>query len=364
MTEWDSFNQRPHHFVNWYHQKTGQKVMWVNTYPTRLPEIADFIRLIKNSDKTRLKNATHDWLEVVNLNALPIEPLPGLNNLNKILWRQTLEKVRDFTSSNKTIVVISKPSRFSLDVLENCSVEYSLYDVMDDYPAFYKGCARRQFIENEKKIAARVDEIWISCTNLYRKFPHNENIKLVLNGCLGSDIMEILGDTEQEMVNSYRFGYVGAMGSWFDWDWLCHLARIRPNDSILVVGPILSKVNLKKIPPNVTFKPACTHYEAIKYMNMMQCGLIPFKINAVTEAVDPIKYYEYKSLGIPVLSSSFGQMTYRKKEQGVYLTSSEDMNRTIESVSFEKMNSLQRKSFIQENCWDSRFDKSNLINEM
>lgn len=34
---WDSFSQRPHQFVEWFHNKHGGEVLWIDPYPTRLP---------------------------------------------------------------------------------------------------------------------------------------------------------------------------------------------------------------------------------------------------------------------------------------------------------------------------------------
>ena len=35
--------------------------------------------------------------------------------------------------------------------------------------------------------------------------------------------------------------------------------------------------------------------------------------------MDPIKYYEYRALGLPVLSTRFGEMARREREPGVFL---------------------------------------------
>ncbi len=49
-------------------------------------------------------------------------------------------------------------------------------------------------------------------------------------------------------------------------------------------------------------------------------GLIPFKQNALTAAVDPIKYYEYRALALPVISTDFGEMHERGDLPGLSAT--------------------------------------------
>jgi hypothetical protein len=46
-------------------------------------------------------------------------------------------------------------------------------------------------------------------------------------------------------------------------------------------------------------------------------GLIPFVRSRLTDCVDPIKYYEYRALGVPVLSTRFGEMANRSEADGV-----------------------------------------------
>ncbi|KVO05327.1 hypothetical protein WJ70_26980 [Burkholderia ubonensis] len=46
-------------------------------------------------------------------------------------------------------------------------------------------------------------------------------------------------------------------------------------------------------------------------------GLIPFRLNDLTSGVDPIKFYEYRSLGVPVWSTNFGEMQQRGADDGV-----------------------------------------------
>ena len=91
-------------------------------------------------------------------------------------------------------------------------------------------------------------------------------------------------------------------------------------------------------------------------------GLIPFMRNALTACVDPIKYYEYRALGLPVLSSAFGEMARRRGYDGVYLI---DRNANMtELVSEALANSATAEStahFRMNNSWESRFDRAGIF---
>jgi hypothetical protein len=73
---WDSFAQRPHKFVEWFHRHTGNEVLWIDPYPTRFPKFSDILRLGKETHRQRYANP--QWLRVIKPTAFPIEPLPDL----------------------------------------------------------------------------------------------------------------------------------------------------------------------------------------------------------------------------------------------------------------------------------------------
>ena len=86
-------------------------------------------------------------------------------------------------------------------------------------------------------------------------------------------------------------------------------------------------------------------------------GLIPFANNDVTAYVDPVKYYEYRALGLPVLSTRFGEMSHRNATDGVYfwdqLMSGEvDIATLIAGQPTEG----HRQEFCDSNSWKRRFD--------
>ena len=90
--------------------------------------------------------------------------------------------------------------------------------------------------------------------------------------------------------------------------------------------------------------------------------VIPFVENSLTACVDPIKYYEYRALGLPVLSSAFGEMTRRRGHNGVYLI---DRNANMtELVSEALANCATAEStahFRLNNSWERRFDQAGIF---
>lgn len=357
---WESFAQRPHKFVEWFHGRTGGTVLWVDPYPTRFPNWKDLRRPRSPASSSQRSSTSPTWLTVLKPGGLPIEPLPGSGWVNGRLWHRHLQQINDFANQSRTWLAIGKPSVLALELLKLLPRCSSLYDAMDDFPAFYTGLSRFALARRERLIAQRVDVISTSSSELKSRWGRiHKDVRLVHNGLDLSAMQPV----ERVPVSSERkvFGYVGTIASWFDWAWVCALAKARPNDEIRLIGPVFEQP-AGNLPGNVTLSPACNHAAALEAMTQFQVGLIPFKKNALTASVDPIKYYEYRALGLPVISTDFGEMRFRSGERGVFITQSErDVSAMAEAALQFKGDAGVDRAFAQENTWEARFDAASLL---
>ena len=358
---WASFAQRPHKFVEWFHARHGGEVLWVDPYPTRLPKIGDFRReqsavvagVTSSADLPR-------WLQVVRPRALPIEPLPGSGSLNRLLWRVVLSQVDQFLTKPDGLIGIGKPSALALQVLSRHLEVKSFYDAMDDFPAFYEGLSRRSMEQRERAVVAQVSNILVSSTALAGKFDsHRSKVFMALNACA----TEILPGEQLNSPSAVHpvLGYVGTIGLWFDWPLVVALANANPMTQIRLIGPVHS-LPPAGLPTNIELLPACDHATALLAMRNFSVGLIPFKLTDLTASVDPIKYYEYRALGLPVVSTCFGEMILRKKQSGVFLVGDQSILASVveQALAYES-NKNEIQHFRNENSWGARFDACGLF---
>ncbi|QHF45999.1 glycosyl transferase [Pseudomonas sp. S35] len=355
---WDSFAQRPHKFVEWVHRRTGAPVLWVDPYPTRLPRWSD-LRHSPAAPATNPSAVTPSWLSVINPGGLPIEPIPGASWVNRFFWRQALRRIDAFTRDSPALLVVGKPSALAhllLRRLRHCS---SLYDAMDDFPAFYTGLSRSALARRERLIAQQVDVIWASSSGLDAQWRrYRRDVHRVFNGL---DLSAICAVQPAPAVSASKvFGYVGTMAAWFDWDWVVALAKARPNDEIRLIGPVFGPLGAG-LPGNVVVLPACGHGAALNAMAQFDVGLIPFKQTALTASVDPIKYYEYRALALPVISTDFGEMHGRSDLPGVFISHSRtDLAALAEAALQCERNCDQARAFALQHSWEARFDAAKL----
>lgn len=363
---WTSFPQRPHKFVEWLHVRYAADVLWIDPYPTRFPSWTDLRRLHPKWSVTfpeRL-DGVFSWLRILTPPALSVEPMVRLDALNGILWKKLLAEISEFLSGDdRCIIGIGKPSSLALQSLKRYPYVMSLLDAMDDYPAFYEGLAKETMTLKVNEIASRVSRILISSEALRRRFKDQKHkLTLVRNACDVDRFPSL--DPSMGDGNTSILGYIGTVGKWFDWQLVFALAKSDPSVHIRLVGPIYKSVS-KPIPDNVEILPPCDHDDAIEIMQGFSVGLIPFKYTELTYAVDPIKYYEYRSLGLPVLSSRFGSMAFRDAEPGVFLMDrhDDDLASKIRSALSYRYDRKEIADFRNRNSWSIRFDESRILED-
>ena len=357
--KWDSFSQRPHYFVEWYYEKYKTEIIWIEPQATRLPKLSDIKRIFSFLKKDKIFNAKSNRINVIKSFTIPLDPIIFLQIFNRPIHKKILEKIKNLIGNSEYFLVIGKPSILSLFLLEKLNPIKSIYDQMDNFPFFYKGMSKKYMINNERKIIDKVDKILCSSTGLITKINnYSSKITLVKNGLSNIDFKE-----RKIILNkNYKvFGYIGTIGYWFNWDWIFRLAEIRSSDKIMIVGPMIDKPN-RKIPKNISIEDSVDHNYAIELINTFDIGLIPFITNPLTECVDPIKYYEYIASGIPVVSTSFGEMRKRNKKNGVFISYGIfDIEKNIKKAILYKSNKKLIDKFIKENNIYSNFEKANIF---
>lgn len=359
---WNSFAQRPHKFVEWFHERTGGRVVWLDPYPTRLPVWSDFKRVKAGlTSSPQLANAVPDWLELLQPKALPIEPLPLLRGLNRWIWRTQVQRLKAIARLAPCTLVLGKPSALALELIAALPGVPTVFDCMDDFPAFYAGVSKWAMARTERSLAQRVDEVWASGRALMGKLqPLNPGLKYIPNGLdlsRYSGGVTALGKPQGAPV---VWGYVGTIAAWFDWEWVIHLAHCRPQDEVRLIGPVFAALPAR-LPANVRLLPACTHQQAIEYMAQMTVGLIPFIRNELTSSVDPIKYYEYRAVGLPVVSTAFGDMAGRGTEAGCFISHSlSDVAGLLEQALGFRQSPEDLPVFRRSHSWEARFDLTGL----
>ncbi|WP_231907936.1 glycosyl transferase [Cupriavidus sp. USMAHM13] len=355
---WFSFSQRPHKFVEWFRARGGGEVIWVDPYPTRFPKFSDLRKLRGTHSHGRQQDQPPSWLQLLRPKAVPVEPLPLSGALNRPLWKGLLATVAAFAESGNTLLVIGKPSQLALSLLSTGWFVESAYDSMDHFSAFYDGFSRYVMARREQAVVTRAGLLMASSTGLCDQWRSlRPDVALVRNAC-DPAVLPPPNTLPKARSSAPVFGYIGTIGGWFEWGAVRAAARAQPNATVRLIGPAFVPVPTD-LPANVEILPPCSHAEAMKAMASFDVGLIPFKRNQLTDSVDPIKYYEYRALGLPVISTRFGEMRQREGESGVLLADTEQEWGLATQGALATTGTVEEAlAFRHEQGWNQRFDTS------
>ncbi len=105
-------------------------------------------------------------------------------------------------------------------------------------------------------------------------------------------------------------GYVGSIHSWFDAPLVEALARAIPEARVVLVGPahpsVAREIERAAAAVSNLFWLGAKPKEAVPgLVRAFRAGLIPFRRTPLTEAVNPVKLYEYAAAGVPCVTTRF-----------------------------------------------------------
>lgn len=183
-----------------------------------------------------------------------------------------------------------------------------IYDCVDDH-SVYPGANKKLTEKIEKALLKKANLVFATSFKLYEdKKVLNKNTFYIPNG-VDFELFrkaEVNKKIPEDMINIEKpiIGWAGALRSWLDFDLIEYVAKFDPKWSIVFVGPMVEEVNLEPLRnlKNVFFLGRKTKEELPSYMQNFNVCLIPNKINELTNAMNPIKLYEYLAVGRPVVS--------------------------------------------------------------
>ncbi|MHC1794614.1 glycosyltransferase [Escherichia coli] len=152
--------------------------------------------------------------------------------------------------------------------------------------------------------------------------------------------------------------YFGSLyGEWFAWDYLEYAAIKNPKTAFLLIG---DKPQDKKINdyPNIIYLGAKNIEELPSYLYYCDFTFLPFVPGKISDAVSPIKVFEYLFMGKMVVSSFLPEIV---DYPGVRIANNKkEFSDLCKSVLLEKNNPVTSQDndiFISNNSWFTRLDK-------
>ena len=194
-----------------------------------------------------------------------------------------------------------------LEVAESLSHRYAfpiIYDCHDWLPGF--GRIAPHILELERDLLQRADLVVCSSQDLMDRITGSQPNKLKCALIRNATDLAIGDKTPQKLAGDpvRTIGYIGALDSWFDVESVAQMARDHPGWKFVLVGRMEDQRILKLNEyGNVEFVGEVPHSAIAALLAAWDVAMIPFLVNDLTVATNPIKLYEYFSAGLPVISS-------------------------------------------------------------
>ena len=236
-------------------------------------------------------------------------------------------------------------------------------DIADVWEGYVRSSYGKQLVRWAGEAMARRADILFPSTPAIRdaRARFNGNSLLVPHGADFDHFAKArLAETPvpEELVSLPR-PIIGAVGVYdvarFDEDAVYQLARRWPERSIVLVGPAMEEVDLTRLRScaNVYLTGTKNIEQLPHYLKAFDVALIPWRVNALTESIFPLKLMEYLSGGKPVVAPALKSLA--EAGDAVYIAERpEEMSERIDQALREDSDERRdaRQALARRYSWD------------
>ncbi len=314
----------------------------------------------------RIDSSNENFVNVTPYLTLPINFLPAgklynfLNRINNLLVSRSLASVIKSFEIKKFIFINSYNPFYFRDVSAYkpiCSIYHCVDNISESK---YIGKHGSSF---EREVIIKSDLTIATSRKLFEYASGLSKAAYCLPNAADFNLFQQAPNISVEipletMSNKMIIGYIGSIDHRVDYNLLRDIVITYPDWFLLLVGPLSEDFNASelKLFKNVLTtgsKPLC---ELPSYVRLMNCGIIPFVCNKLTESIYPLKLNEYLSLGIPVVSTNFS-IDLEDFSDVIKITDSQfdfvrSLQEEIDNDSEDKR--FERMKKASSNTWESR----------
>ena len=182
-----------------------------------------------------------------------------------------------------------------------------VFDSMDELSKFR--FAPPTLLELEQELIERADLVFTGGSSLYEaKKGRHDSVHLFPSSVDRVHFAKARADqfdpADQEELPRPRLGFYGVLDERFDTELLDEIAKMRPDWSFVMVGPVV-KISDEDLPKrrNIHYLGPKKYGQLPSYLAGWDVALMPFAMNESTQFISPTKTPEYLAGGKPVVST-------------------------------------------------------------
>ncbi len=340
------------------------RVLWINSIGNRKPtaSVYDLKRIAKKfRDFTKGHQKVDSQVYVYSPIAVPFFGSRIVRWVNRNVLKWSLRRVCRQLGFERPLLWTFYPA--SGNVVGSLGEETIVYHCVDEYSEF-TGTDKEAILRLERELMEKCDYVIVSSERLYEtKKPYNKNTFLVTHGVDTAHFRKACDPqtaipAEMKRLSKPAIGFFGLIADWVDLELIRFLAVARPGWNFALIGKITTDVKLFEGLPNVHLlgqKP----YEALPgYVKAFDVAILPFVVNELTIAANPLKLREYLAAGLPVVSSAIPEAARLKHLVRIGHNNLEFLNHISAIVaSGETGPQLRISSQMDSESWDQKVEE-------
>jgi len=310
------------------------RVLWVESGGMRKPNLRrgrDWHRLLRKA--RAFMTPARSALPGLSVYCPPAVPLPGsraARAINAQLYRLTLRReLRRLGLSSAPVLWTYLPNIAPLIramprrlLVYHCVDRWSAFD---DYDATLMERSEADLCRTADLIFASAEDLAARCRQ------YNGNVHYIPHGVDFAHFVSALerGTVPDDLrdIPEPRVGFFGLIHEWVDVDLIAQLAERVPY-SFVLIGDAKTKLDGLQRLPNVYHLGRKPYATLPDYCRGFRAAIVPFRRNALTQSVNPIKLREYAAAGLPVVSTDLPEV----RRSGDIATCASDVDSWVAAV--------------------------------
>lgn len=374
MVDWAALKQRPQYLASYlcksrqviYVENIGLRRIRPFDLPLILKKLISFVLrfIAKAVGRSQGHLSPEVGLEIVSPFTLPfLRNNAIIRAVNSAVLLRQIKRRLQGHDYDRVEVIVNLPSQTVIDTMSKLCPDLVVYDCLDEM-AHFPNVNASDVARVEQQLVSTSDIVFATSRFLYNRLARlNKHTFLVENGFEKSvfDQKEYPLVPELENIHGPIIGYVGAVHDWIDLGLLENVARSLPQAHFVLVGPISNSAQaeaqgLRQL-NNVLFLGAKKHHDIPSILKYFTVAIIPFKITPLTRAVNPIKLYEYWSMGLPVVATKTEELIELECYGPLLLSEGiDDFVRNVSGIISGhqvRHDSRQLQDFLDDHTWPS-----------